>query len=193
MYEQKTRNYKIYSKVIIVVFITFIMALFFIGGVFTANSEWYKNKFNSKSQQAEEFNENLDIKSLKPYDTALFKKAKTQTEMNIASSERYKHYHQYYEKVVNRIKNYDFNDDSVKSAVLEYIDGYEKRKAEIENIMFSDKDKPVEESGYGSMFSMSYSCAMLEFDRQELLTYRMILSNMYYPISIQDINVIFEE
>ena len=193
MYEQKTRNYKIYSKVIIVVFITFIMALFFIGGVFTANSEWYKNKFNSKSQQAEEFNENLDIKSLKPYDTALFKKAKTQTEMNIASNERYQHYHEYYEKVVNRIKNYDFGDDTVKSAIISYIGGYKKRKAEIENIMFPNKDKPVEESGYGSMFGLSYSSAMLEFDRQELLTYRMILTNVYPPIPNQDIDVIFEE
>lgn len=193
MYEQKTRNYKIYSKVIIVVFITFIMALFFIGGVFTANSEWYKNKFNSKSQQAEEFNENLDIKSLKPYDTALFKKAKTQYEMNIASGERYEHYHKYYEKVVQRIRNFDFNNDTVKTAINSYIDGYVKRKAELDYVMFPCKNKPVEDCGYGTMLGSVYPTAMLEFDRQELLTYRMILTYMYGYISNQDINAIFEE
>ena len=189
MHEQRTRTFKIFGKVIIVL----VMAICFIGGIFTANSEWYKNKFQTESEQIDISKINLDIKSLKPYDTALLKKAKTQTDMNIASSERYKHYHKYYETVVDRIKNYDFGDDTVKSAIISYIGGYKKRKAEIESIMFPNKDKPVEESGYGSMFGLSYSSAMLEFDRQELLTYRMILTNVYPPIPNQDIDVIFEE
>lgn len=193
MYEQKTRKFKIFSKVLIVVFAAFIMALCFIGGIFTANSEWFENKFNHESPQTEEFNANLDIKSLKPYDTALFKKAKTQYEMNIASSKRYEHYHEYYEKVVERIRNHNFNNDSVKTAINSYLDGYEKRKAEMDYVMFPCKDKPIEDCGYGTILGSVYPTAMLEFDRQELLTYRMILSNMYNSVPIQDINTIFEE
>jgi hypothetical protein len=34
---------------------------------------------------------------------------------------------------------------------------------------------------------------MLEFDRQELLTYKMILQYMYYPLSEQEIEQIFAE
>lgn len=59
--------------------------------------------------------------------------------------------------------------------------------------MLPCKDKSVEDCGYGTMLSSAYPKAMLEFDRQELLTYRMILTHMYSHISIQDINAFFEE
>lgn len=193
MYEQKTRNIQNKNRILSFVIIIFAMAICFVGGIFTANTEWFKNKFNSKSSQIEGFNTNLDIKSLRPYDIALFKKAKTQYEMNIASGERYEHYHQYYKKVVQRIRNFDFNNDTVKTAINSYLDGYEKRKAELDYVMFPCKNKPVEDCGYGTMLGSVYPTAMLEFDRQELLTYRMILTYMYGYISNQDINAIFEE
>ena len=138
--------------------------------------------------------QNLEIKSLTPCDTALFRKAQTQYEMNMESGERYKHYHEYFEKVVDRIRNYDYDDDTVKSAIISYLDGYDKRKAEIDYTMFPCKDKPIEDCGYGTIFGSIYPKAMLEFDRQELLTYRMILTYMYSinPSGLE-IEKIFEE
>ena len=163
------------NKILIAIITIFVMTICFILGIFTANSEWFNDLFYIKSQQMQ----NLEIKSLKPYNTALFKKAQTQYEMNMASGERYKHYHEYFEKVVDRIRNYNYDDDTVKSAIISYLDGYEQRKAKLDYVMFPCKNKPVEDCGYGTMLGSVYPTAMLEFDRQELLTYRMILTYMY--------------
>lgn len=178
------------KKIIISLIAILLLLITFVGGIFTANSEWFNNLFYIKSRQMQ----NLEIKSLKPYNTVLFKKADTQYEMNMASDERYKHYHKYFEKVVDRIKNYNYDDDIVKSAIVSYLDGYDKRKAEIDYTMFPCKDKPIEDCGYGSMLGSIYPKAMLEFDRQELLTYRMILTYMYSinPSGLE-IEEIFEE
>lgn len=178
------------KKIIISLIAILLLLITFVGGIFTANSEWFNNLFYIKSIQMQ----NLEIKSLRPYNTALFKNAKTQTDMNIASGKRYEHYHKYFEKVVDRIRNYDYYDNNEKTAMLLYLDGYKERKAKAEKIMFPYKDKSAEDSGYGSMFGLSYPSAMLEFDRQELLTYRMILLHMYniYP-SVSEIDKMFEE
>ena len=66
--------------------------------------------------------ENLNIKSLKPYNKALYKDAKTQFDMNIASANRYDHYHEYYEKVTDRIRNLDI-DEVNKKSIINYING----------------------------------------------------------------------
>ena len=192
MFEQKAQKIRYvnnFGKFIIAVLIIFAMVICFTCGIFVANSEWFNDQFYIKSKQMQ----NLEIKSLKPYNTALFKKAQTQYEMNTASSERYEHYHEYYKKVAERIRNYDYGDDTVKSAIISYLDGYEKRKAELDYVMFPCKNKSVEDCGYGTMLSSVYPNAMLEFDRQELLTYRMILTSMYAYYSIADIEEFFEE
>ena len=108
--------------------------------------------------------------------------------MNIASANRYEHYHKYYEKVTDRIRNLDIDEVSKKS-IINYINGYEKRKKELDAIMFP---KSSEENAYGTLFGSWYPKAMLEFDKQELLTYRMILENMYF-VWEENINAIFEE
>ena len=84
------------SKNKILKFIFFVLTCFafFCAGIYTANTDWFNNVFYIKSRQME----NLNIKSLKPYNKALYKDAKTQFDMNIASTNRYEHYHKYYEK-----------------------------------------------------------------------------------------------
>ena len=59
--------------------------------------------------------------------------------------------------------------------------------------MFPHKNDSIENGGYGTIFGSAYPKAMMEFDRKELLTYRMMLLNMYAYISTEEINVIFEE
>ena len=60
-------------------------------------------------------------------------------------------------------------------------------------LLFPYIEMSPEESGYGTIIGSEYPSAMLEFDRQELLTYRMILQCMYASYYVQDINYIFEE
>ena len=100
----------------------------------------------------------------------------------------------YYEKVVERIKDFNFVEGVKRLAVINYIDGYERRKAEIDYVMFSNKNEP-ETSDYKDEFlpNSVYFNAMLEFDRQELLAYRMILLNMEYSLSSSAVDAIFEE
>lgn len=199
MHEQNLLNkeyFKINSpkhKISVVISLITLYLVTFVCGIFTANTEWFKSKYNIELQQTESLKDNLEIESLKPYNKALFKKAQSQYEMNIASQERYKHYHEYYKKVAQRIRNFDYSDDTVKTAIISYLDGYENRKSEMDYVMFPCMDKSIEDCGYGTMLGSVYPSAMLEFDRQELLTYRMILTNMYGYISIQDINAFFEE
>ena len=52
--------------------------------------------------------------------------------------------------------------------------------------------KSSEENAYGTLLGSLYPKAMLAFDKQELLTYRMILENMYF-VWEENINAIFEE
>lgn len=181
------------KKIVITVVAILLLLITFACGIFTANSEWFKNKLSAETEQTDTSNTNLEIKSLEPYNTALFKKAHSQYEMNIASGERYAHYHEYYEKVTQRIRNFDYQNDTVKTAIISYLDGYEKRKAELDYVMFPCQNESPIECGYGTMFGSAHPNAMLEFDRQELLTYRMILTYMYAYIPIEDINDFFEE
>ena len=114
--------------------------------------------------------------------------------MKNASYERYEHYHKYYEKVVDRIKNMDIWPEYGKAAILDYINGYEDRKVKMDYMMFPCKDKPLDDCGYGTIFGSMYPDSMLEFDRNELMTYRMILSNMYTASIYRDeLENIFEE
>ena len=46
---------------------------------------------------------------------------------------------------------------------------------------------------YGTLIGSVYPQAMLEFDRNELLTYRMILENILDLRYIEDFDSIFEE
>ena len=163
----------------------------FVAGIYTAHTEWFNDIFYIKSRQML----NLNIKSLKPYDKALIKDAKNQYEMNVASSNRYKHYHEYYEKVVERIRNTEYYDDKIRNMIIGYIDGYEKRKDLFDKIMFPHMGELTEDGGayYGTILGSSYPIALLEFDRQELLTYRMILTYMYDSNAIDNIDSLFEE
>ena len=63
------------------------------------------------------------------------------------------------------------------------------------NVLFPhlyDKDE-YGANYYGTIIGSIYPKAMMEFDRQELLTYRMILENMYAAPYIEDFEGIFEE
>ena len=186
MYKPKLQNSIKLSKIILISVCTVIIALsIFTLGIYTANTEWFNDTFYIKSRQMQ----NLNIKSLKPYDNALFKSAVSQIDMNIASKNRYEHYHKHYEKVIDRIFNLEL-DDAEKITLFAYIDGYDERKLVMEYVLFPKKDT---EGEYGTMYNSTYYTAMLEFDRQELLTYRMILKNMYASYTILDIDKIFEE
>ena len=89
------------------------------------------------------------------------------------SVKRYEYYHEYYEKVVAKIKNTDFNDEKVKNVIIAYIDGYDKRKDEMINVLFPHLNDIDEYGGnyYGTLIGSVYPEAMMEFDRNELLTY----------------------
>jgi len=163
-------------------------------GIYTAKTSWYCDKFTPKSIPDEIVSaDKLELKSLEPYNKAYFELAETQYDRNLTSQSRYEYFHNYYEKVVQRIKDTDFGDKIVSNEILDYISGYSNRKAEIEFVLFPCKDKPLTDCGYGTKLGSVYPQAMLEFDRQELLMYKMILSNMYIPLSEQQINKIFEE
>lgn len=188
--ESKPINIPTLAKnILILAGIIILFLTTFIAGIYTANTEWFNDRVYIQSRQMQ----NLSIKSLKLYDKALFEDAESQYDLNVASEERYKHYHEYYEKVVEKIKNYDFWNENDKNAVLDYINGYEERKAKIDFTMFPCKDNQTEECSYGTYLGSAYPKAMLEFDRQELLTYRMILSYMYDSVSNDVIYMLFAE
>ena len=163
----------------------------FMAGIFTAYNDWFNDKVYIKSYQMEK----LNIKSLKSYDEVLLKNVHSQTDINEASVKRYEYYHEYYEKVVAKIKNTDFNDEKVKNVIIAYIDGYDKRKEEMINVLFPHLND-IEQYGanhYGTLISSFYPQAMMELDRNELLTYRMILENILDLRYIEDFDSIFEE
>ena len=163
----------------------------FVAGIFTAHNDWFNSTVYIKSYQMQ----NLNIKSLKPYDKALFKDAYSQVEMDEASAKRYEHYHEYYQKVVDKIKSLDFYDEKVRDVIVGYIDGYDKRKEEMINVLFPHLYDKDENDGnyYGTIIGSLYPKAMMEFDRNELLTYRMILENMYAAPYIEDFDSFFDE
>ena len=169
----------------------FVLYGIFMAGIFTAYNDWFNDKVYIKSYQME----NLNIKSLKSYDEVLFKDVHSQADINEANAKRYEHYHEYYEKVVAKIKNIDFDDEKVKNVVIAYIEGYDKRKDEMINVLFPHLNDTDGYGGnyYGTVLGSVYPRAMLEFDRNELLTYRMILENMYDAYYIKDFDSIFEE
>ena len=166
--------------------VLFLSLIIFALGIYTANTDWFNNTFYIKSLQMQ----NLEIKSLKQY-TDECKHADSQYDLNSISTERYKHYHEYYLKVVERIKNIDL-DELEKSEIINYINGYDKRKEQMIQILFPRLNQGVQEGGYGTIINSLYSSAMLEFDRNELITYRFILQNMYF-FNYVNINEIFEE
>ena len=178
-------------KIILSILAALLIALsIFSAGIYTANTSWFNNTFYIKSRQME----NLEIKSLKPYNKALFKDAYSQSEMNAASQARYEHYHKYYDKVVTKIREIYFEEPE-REILKAYLDGYEQRKETMKYLLFPRIDNETEELGYeyGTVIGSSYPSAMLEFDRQELLTYRMILKNMYANYFVGDLDYIFEE
>lgn len=168
----------------------FILLIVYVLGIYTANTDWFNDTFYIKSRQMH----NLEIKSLKPY-TDECKHADSQYDLNSISTERYKHYHEYYLKVVDRIKNIpaDEMDELERAEIINYINGYDKRKEQMEQVLFPRMNQRVQEGGYGTLIGSAYPSAMLEFDRQELMTYRFILKNMYYSHYIDDIDAIFAE
>jgi hypothetical protein len=54
-------------------------------------------------------------------------------------------------------------------------------------------NKSISEGGYGTKFGSSYANALVEFDRNELLTYKMILSHTYSFTHCELIEQIFAE
>ena len=167
-----------------------ISALMFVAGIFVANTEWFNDTFYIKSRQMQ----NLEIKSLKPY-TDEFKHADSQYDSNRTSTARYEYYHEYYLNVVDRIKNIpaDEMDELERAEIINYINGYKQRKEQMEQVLFPRMHMNVQEGGYGTLIGSAYPSAMLEFDRHELMTYRFILTNMYFSHYIEDIDAIFEE
>ena len=179
-------------KNIILIIITMIIisALTFIAGIFIANAEWFNNTFYIKSRQMQ----NIEIKSLKPY-TKAYNLADSQYNSNQTSTARYEHYHEYYLKVVDRIKNLppDELEEIERAEIINYINGYEQRKEQMEQVLFPRIHMNVQEGGYGTLIGSAYPSAMLEFDRHELMTYRFILKNMYFSHYIDNIDAIFAE
>ena len=164
----------------------FILLIVYVLGIYTANTDWFNDTFYIKSRQMQ----NLEIKSLKQYTDAC-KHADSQYDISRISTDRYEHYHEYYLKVVERIKNIDL-DELEKSEIINYINGYDKRKEQMIQILFPRLNQGVQEGGYGTIINSLYSSAMMEFDRNELITYRFILQNMYF-FNYVDINEIFAE
>ena len=159
------------SKSIFISFIIILTSIFlFTAGIYTANTKWFNDTFYIKSRQMD----NLEIKS------------------NEASQARYEHYHEYFGKVVNRIRNIEF-EETDKNNLNNYLNDYEKRKEVMKYLLFPRIDENANDGGYGTIIESMYPSAMLEFDRQELLTYRMILQNMYSNYYFESINYIFEE
>ena len=146
----------------------------FVAGISTAHNDWFNNTVYIKTLVCTQIHSCI---------------------MDEASAKRYEHYHKYYEKVADKIKNIDFNDEKVHDVIVSYIDGYDKRKEEMINVLFPhlyDKDE-YGANYYGTIIGSIYPKAMMEFARQELLTYRMILENMYAAPYIEDFDGIFEE
>jgi hypothetical protein len=170
-------------KVIILLGIIFS----FIGGVFYAQTDSFNNTFYIKQIKML----NLTTKTLDKNTKNLIK-AKNQADRTIESDNRYNSYHKYYLSVVDKIKKTELN-DTEKTRLLEYINGYDKRKQTMLDIMFPDINKPTSEGGYGTMFGSSYANALVELDRNELLTYKMILSNIYSFTHGELIEQIFTE
>ena len=179
------KNQNLKNIILITITMIVISALIFIAGIFVANTEWFNDTFYIKSRQMQ----NLEIKSLKQY-TDTCKHADSQYDINQISTARYEDYHKYYLKVVERIKNIDL-DELEKSEIINYINGYDKRKEQMVQILFPRINQGVQEGGYGTMINSLYSSAMLEYDRNELITYRFILQNMYF-FNYVDIDAIFD-
>lgn len=178
------------KKVIFIILFIIVIFLSFAGGIFVANTEWFNGHFYIKSRQMQ----NLEIKSLKQYEKKLYSKDTTY-DMIMASREMANHYHEYFERVVSRIRNLNYPSDSVKKAILSYLDGYDKRKEQMEYTLFPCQDNPTDDCAYGRIFSYRYALGMMEFDRNELLTYRMILNYMYDKsyFTKEEIEKVFEE
>lgn len=132
---------------------------------------------------------NLTTKTLDTNTKALYK-AKSQADITIASTNRYESYHGYYLNVVDKIKELELQEPE-KSRLLAYINSYNDRKQKMFNIMFLNIDKS--NNGYGTMSGSSYSNALVEFDRIELLAYRTILYNIYSFTHGELIEQIFAE
>ena len=183
-------NAFIMKKIIFTVLFTAVAFLSFAGGIFVANTDWFNDHFYIKSRQMQ----NLEIKSLKQYKKALYSKDTTY-DTTVASSEMANHYHEYFEEVIDRIRNLNYPSEPVKKAVLSYLDGYVKRKAQMEYTLFPCQDNPTDDCAYGRIFSYRYAIGMMEFDRTELLTYRMILNYMYDNayFTKEEIEKVFEE
>ena len=134
----------------------------------------------------------LEITSPKPNKADLFQEDMTQSDMDTVLDKEYKEYHKYFEKVVTRIKQYKFGEPE-KDVIVNYIDGYEQRKNQIESVLFPRINSDTKENGYGTLLGSLYPMAMLGFDRLELATYKMILENMYFSLSDSDIQIIFRD
>lgn len=179
---------KLLKCVLIILGIVITLLAIFTAGIYIANTEWFNDSFYIKSRQME----NLEIKSLKPYNYALFKKAYSQAELNEASQARYEHYHEYFNKVVARIHELEL-EDTEKIVLEAYLNGYDERKEVMKYLLFPRIESSIEDGGYGTLIGSVYPTAMLEFDRQELLTYRMILKNMYAIYGVDSVDYLFEE
>ena len=179
-----------FNKIFKFIFFVLTGFAFFCAGIITANTDWFNDQFYIKSRQMQ----NLEIKSLKQYEKRLYS-TETTYDMTAASAEMANHYHEYFEKVVYRIKNLNYPSESVKKAVLNYLDGYEKRKTQMEYTLFPCQDNPTDDCAYGRIFSYRYAIGMMEFDKNELLTYRMILNYMYDKayFTKEEIEKVFEE
>ena len=178
------------KKIIFIILFIVVIFLSFAGGIITANTDWFNDQFYIKSRQMQ----NLEIKSIKQYEKILYSK-ETTYDITVASGEMANHYHEYFEKVVDRIKNLNYSNEPVKKAVLSYLDGYEKRKAQMEYTLFPCQNNLTDDCTYGRIYSYRYALGMMEFDRNELLTYRMILNYMYDKsyFTKEEIEKIFEE
>ena len=167
------------------VYITFSIAIGFICGVLFAQTDSFNKLFYIKKTKMS----NLTTKTLDRNTKALYK-AKSQADITITSTNRYESYHEYYLNIVDRIKKLELQEPE-KSRLLAYINGYNDRKQKMFNIMYPKIDKS--DNGYGTMSGSSYSNALVDFDRIELLAYRTILYNIYSFTHGELIEQIFAE
>ena len=93
-------------------------------------------------------------------------------------------------------KNTNINKKGILSEkVLSYHSKLYYALEEMINVLFPHLNDTDGYGGnyYGTLIGSVYPQAMMEFDRNELLTYRMILENMYDAYYIKDFDSIFEE
>lgn len=185
---EKYSNKKQISKkakisIFIMVFIYSLLLLFL--GIFIANSNSFNNIFYVKERQMLALTTKQEWKLNKKINSSIYP-----YEYINSYDELYEIYHDYYLKVVKKIKRTEWADDIEQQEFYRYLSNYETRKQEMIKYLFPMLNK---ENEYGTMINYLYPKMLIEFDRNELLTYKFMMQNSYNSFSLETIQYIFNE